>query len=120
MRIVAAGMHYSDCLAVEFSGFLGRERKRISLSYRKSVHIGPEPDDRSGLLAFKNSYDTCLSDPGPHFNANRAEPVGNEFRGIYLAVRQLRMLMDISSPLDDLRQNFLSGRVDLCTHIDGK
>ena len=101
--VVAAGVHHPDRLPLPGRGRLAGERQVDLLGDRQRVHVGAQRDDRARPAALDHGHDAGPRHAGPRLEAERAEPLGDELRGLDLAVAELRVLVEVAAPLDELR-----------------
>ena len=100
MRVVAAGVHDADFLAIELRADRRAEGEIDFLGHRQRVHVGAEGDDGSGAPAFEHADDASAADTGADLDAELAQMVGDERRSARLLSGELGMLVHVSPPSD--------------------
>ncbi len=103
VRIVAAGMHHAGLLACPLRPDLGRERHIDLLGHRERVHVGTQGHDRTGFAAAQHRDHAGVGHTRTHFEPQRLQVVGHQFRRPHLPIAQLRVLMDVAPPRNDFR-----------------
>jgi hypothetical protein len=102
VSIVAARVHHANFGAIE-GALNGRcEGKLHPLGNRERIHVSAQQDDRSRLAALEKTDDSRMSDAGLHLDAERAEMIGDELRGAHLAVAELGVGVNVTTPRHDL------------------
>ena len=102
MRVVSAGMHHADLLAEVLGLHRGLERQVGFLDHRQGIHVGAQRHHRSRLAALEQADHAGFRDAGFHFHAELAQMVRHPFAVLDLAVRELRILVGVAPPVDDL------------------
>jgi hypothetical protein len=100
---VAAGVHHAHLLAAVLGGGGRLERQVPLLAHRQRVHVGAQRHHGPGLPPAQDADDARVRDAGLHLEAERPELLRHPLRGAELAVAELRVLVDVASPGDDLR-----------------
>ncbi len=119
VRVMPAGVHDADFLAV-VSRACGRLERQVDLlGDRKRVHVRAEGHDAPRLAAFQNADDAGVSNGRLHFDPELAQTVRDELRRACLTVSELGMLMDVAAAGDDLRLDLLRGIVDALVESGG-
>jgi hypothetical protein len=113
VRVVSASVHDADGAAFVRARGLARERQVDLLAHGQRVHVGAQRDHGARSAALDHGDDAVLRDAGARRQAHRAQLFGDEARGLDLAVRQLRVLVQVSAPLDEARRRGLDARVDV-------
>src|SRR5689334_13555030 len=112
MRIVSAGVHDADVLAVVLRADRGPEGDVDLLGDGERVHIGTKGDDGARSAAPEYANDAGAADAGADLDAQLSQMVRDECRRTRLLSRQLRVRVDIAPP----RDNGIVHRV--CTSLD--
>ena len=102
MRIMAAGVHHADGLAVVLRRDFRSEGQAGLFGHRQRVHVGAQGDARPGLAAFQYGDDAGMRDAGAHLQSERAQMRGDEFRGAEFAIAELGILVQVATPGHDL------------------
>ena len=95
MDVMAARVRHAD-----LTPRVRRLRRRLEWQIgrfgdRQRVHVGPDRDHRPRSLPLQHADDASPGDPGRDLQAERAQLLGHEVRRPDLAVRELRMPMDV-------------------------
>ena len=114
--VVATGVHHPDRLPLPGRGDLAGERQVDLLGHRQRVHVGAQGDDRARPSALDHGDDAGPGHTGPRLEPERPEPLGDELRGLDLAVAELGALVQVAAPLDELRAARRQRGVDPCGH----
>src|SRR5262245_34538443 len=110
--VVTARMHHSDFLAVVI-GFHFRSERQIDLLCNwQGIHIGAKCYHLARLGPSQDSNYAGVSDACFDFNFETPQVFRNQRGGTCLAITQLRMLMDITPPGDDLAFDLFGTSVD--------
>jgi hypothetical protein len=107
-------VHDAHFLAVILCPDLGSEGHIDQFGYGKSIHVGPEGDDRPWQSALQESDDPGVSHPGLNLHAQGPEMLGYDPGCPKFPVPQFRMLVEIPTPGHHLLGDGLSTGVDLC------
>jgi len=111
--VVAAGVHHVDFFAeVGAFGFRGEGQVGDFLD-RQCVHVGAQGHGRAGQGAFEDGDYAGAGNVGFHFQAQRLELFGDQFRGAFLGVAQFRMRVDVAAGFQQFRFKCLGLRGDL-------
>ena len=106
MGVVTAGVHHRHILAVEFTTRLGGEWDPGPLQHRQAVHIRPQCNHRSWLAADQGADHTRMCDACLDLvQAETSQVLGDFRRGPEFTIRELRVLVNVPPPFDDLRFN---------------
>ena len=74
---------------------------------RQRVHVRPQRHGTPGLAAPEHSHHAGPRHTGAHLQSQAAQVLGDQLRRPRFLVRQFRVLVDVSAPLDHL---LLDGR----------
>ncbi len=112
VRIVSAGVHDADVLAV-VGGARGRcEWQAGRLGDGQGVHVGAERDHWTGTAAAQNANDARVGHTGADGHPEGRQVIGDELRRAELAVAELGVLVDVTAPGDDLAGHRGYGAID--------
>ena len=100
--VVTTCMHDADLVAFVHAGDLRRVGQAGFLDDRQPIHVGAERNDAAGLCAPQHADDAGMSHLRFHLETERTQMLGDERGGAELAIGQLRMLVDVAAPCDDL------------------
>ena len=104
MRIVAAGMHDTYLLPAILCAHRGSERQACRFRHRQRVHVRTQSHHGPGQPALQDADDARMRHPGAHFvEFQRPQLLGYQRRGSGFTVTQLRVLVNVMAPGDDLR-----------------
>jgi len=113
VRVVPASMHHAHRAAAELAGRGRAERHVGALRDRQRVHVGTQHDRRARHPALQHGDHAGVRHTGPHLQPERTEVLGHSGGSAGLAVRQLRVTVEIAAPLDDPRLKRGRGAVEL-------
>ena len=113
MGVVAAGVHDRHGPPLPRRRDLGSERQAGLFLDRQSVHIGAQGHDLAGLAALEDPDHAGLAHALADLEAQGLQLLGDDGGGADLLVAELRMLMNVAAPGDDLGLYGLGGRLDL-------
>ena len=80
----------------------GRERQPLRLLHGQGVHVGAQGHGRAGLRPLQDAHDAGPGDAGPHLQPQAPQVLGHHARRPGLLVTELRMLVDVPAPADQL------------------
>ncbi len=100
--VVAAGMHHVDLGAVIEAGGPGGKGQPFGLLDRQGVHIRPQRHGATGPGALEDADHAGAANFGFHLHAERAQMLGHQRRCAGFLLAQLRVLMNIPSPFDQM------------------
>src|SRR5690606_23131578 len=97
VAVVPAGVHRALDRRAVFDLVLLLDRQR--------VHVGAQEQRLAGAAAAQDGLDAGDRDPGAHvFEADGAQPLGDDAAGARLLESQFRMAVEVAARLDQLRQ----------------
>jgi hypothetical protein len=102
MRIVAAGVHHANALAVVLRRDGGLEGDVHLLRDRQRVHVGPQRDHRAGTRAPQHGDHARLRHALAHFEREAFQLGSDDARRPHLTVPKLRVLVQVTAPGDHL------------------
>ncbi len=103
MRVVAAGMHHADLLAVPFGAHLRGKGQVHLLGHRQRVHVGAQRHHLAGQRALQQPDHAGVGHAGQHFIETQfAQVFGDDAGGAELAVAEFGVGVKIAPPGDDL------------------
>ena len=102
--IVAARVHHADVLPEVGAPDLRRKRQVRLFGDGKRIHVGADRDDGTRTAAFEQRHHAVARDAGAHLETELAQVVGDERRRLFLAVRELGILMDLVPDFGDRRR----------------
>src|SRR5688500_1081413 len=102
MGVMAARVHYARELAFVFSCYGGLERQVILFSDGQRVHVGAHGDYRTGLAATQNADYTGVGYTSANLIAQFLQMLRDKRGSTGFAIAQLRVLVYITTPCDDL------------------
>jgi hypothetical protein len=103
VRVVAAACITPHCCPLHSVFTLLGERDVHFFGDRQRIHVGAQRHHGPGLAALEQPDDAGVGDLVLHLDAERAQVVGDDLRGAELAVAELRVLVEVAAPGDDLR-----------------
>ena len=102
MRVVPAGVHDRDLLSEIVGRFSGGEGQPLWLLNGKRIHVGAQGDGATRFSALQNADDAGPRHAGANFQIEAAQVIRDELRGPFLLVAELRMLVNVPPPGDQL------------------
>ena len=102
MGVVTAGVHHPDLLAAIFGLGLGGKRQAGLFGDRQRVHVRAQGDLRARLAALDDRHDAMHGHAGLRLQAHRAQALGDLGSSALLTVGQLRVLVEVTSPVHHL------------------
>ena len=102
VRVVAAGVHHVDLLAQVGGLGPGGEGQTLGLLDGQGVHVGAQGDGGTRHGAAQHGHHTGPGDAGAHLEAQRVQMRRDQACGADLLIAQLRMLVDVPAPADQL------------------
>ena len=105
VSIMSAGVHDTHRLAAECRRDARSERDIHLLGDWQTIHVCAQHDRGTGTPAFQQCDDTGFRDAGFHGQAEPTQMICDELRRAELAIRQLRILVQIATPRDHSRQD---------------
>ena len=111
MDVVAAGVHHPDLLAEVGRADGGLEGQGRVLGHGQPVHVRPHRDRGPGLAALEHRHHPGVGEAGLRLQAEGAQPLGDQLRGLRLAVAELRVLVDALPQRDGLGREARHQRV---------
>src|ERR1700742_2902511 len=103
MGVMTTGMHDAYLLTVIRAFDLARKRNGCAFCYRQAIHVGAEPDHRSGQSTLEYPYHARLPHPFLYFDTQATEMIRDDLCRPRLMIAQLRVFVKIPSPCDRLR-----------------
>ena len=103
--VVSACVHDADLLSEIGRPHLRRVGQVGLLGNRERIHVRAHGHHRPGQPSLEQRDDPVVRDAGLHLEAQLAEIVGDQRRGLLLAVRQLRVLVNLVADLGDRRRH---------------
>ncbi len=102
VRVVTARVHDGHGAVFELArGGAGKRQPGVLLD-GQAVHVRAQRDDRTRLRAAQRGDDAVTSHAGPRLEAEAAQPLGDVLGRLDLAVRELRVLMQMAAPREHL------------------
>ena len=118
MRVMAAGMHDTDLLAVVFGFDLRCKRQTGLFCNGQGIHVGAQRDRRAGPATFEDADDARIGDAGSHLVKPEPFEVLDDFSGGFeFAVSKFRVLMNVTAPANDFRLNRCECVIELVTRL---
>ncbi len=103
MGVVSAGVHHPH-LAAEIGGAHFRCEGQVHLlGDRQCVDVGAQRHHGPWHSSPQQTHHARVGDLPPDLEAERFEVIRHELPGTELAVRELRILVDVAAPCDDSR-----------------
>ena len=120
VRIVPAGVHHAD-LAAPVRGARHRgEGKARRLGDGQGVHVGAQRHHRSVLRSAQHSDHAGVGHVPTHLETERLEVIAHQRAGADLAVRELRVLVDVAAPADHALLECRRTSVDLRGEVSAR
>ena len=113
VRVVPAGVHDGDALALVGAGGAAGERQVDLFGHRQRVHVGAQRDHRPRPRALDHRHHAGLGDAGARREAHLAQPLGDVARGLELLVRELGVRVQMAPPLDQPTGDRAGAEVDV-------
>jgi hypothetical protein len=102
VRVVAACVHHPD-LATEVRGAHARGEGNVHFfRHGQRIHVGAQRHHGFVTGATQHADHTGMGNVGAHLHSERLQVFGDEGRGAKLAIRELRVLVEVAAPLDHL------------------
>ncbi len=120
MIVVTAGVHHAHFGPVVHRSHGALERKVDLLGDGERIHVGAEGDDRPRLPASQDADDPGAPDGSLHLEPERAQVLLHQRGGALLLERQLRVLVNVAPPGDDLGHHVDHACLDLAREWIGR
>lgn len=112
MRVMTTGMHDVNLAAIGETLLRGRRIGQAGrLTYRVGIHIGAEPDGRTGAV-LEYAHDAGSGDPFRDGEAQCLEIPGNDGRRARFGERKFRVPMQILEEGSETFRIRIDGRID--------
>ena len=111
VRIVAASVHDVHDLAEVVTLRLTCKRQARGFLHRQRIHVGTQPHGGARQAALQHGHHTGAGNAGMDLQTQLLQVIRHIGRRLVLEIAKLGMLMDVTTPVDDLR---LDRRGRLC------
>ena len=102
VSIVSARVHHANALALVFARCATRERQIDGLGHRQGIHVGAQRDDGPGLRAAQQRRHARSRHARLRLEAKAPQRVRDESGCLWLSIRELRMLVQVTTPRQQL------------------
>jgi hypothetical protein len=102
VRIVAAGVHDANVLTVDLRTHPRSEGKIRLLRHGQRIHVSTKCNDWPWATAAQETDDTMSTNTGSHLHPKTAQMGGDHLGRARLLEGELRVLMNVATPSDNL------------------